>query len=257
MNMPNSVGRVRTIFGSPSIYLWLLLSISSSSLRSQELDTYSINYTARAGIATASASRSLSRITSNSYQLMNILIVTLAGQTVTEIKELSEITLSNDQNLIPSFYSREQLGFIDTVEEITYDWEQYIAKIATADLSTKINLENDTFDELSHQLAMRENLTRGIERLSYNVINNSGIREYQYTVLGEERIRTPLGDFLGIKVERTQPKHNDRSIVFWLSKEWAGVLLRMDQVINDKIGLTLQIQDGFVNGKPITGKEIF
>ena len=257
MNMPNSVGRVATIFGSPSIYLWLLLSISSSSLRSQELDTYSINYTARTGIATASATRSLSKIRSNSYQLINILIVTLAGQPVTEIKEVSEIILSNDQNLIPSSYRKEQLGFIDTIEEITYDWEQYIAKIATADLSTQINLEDDTFDQLSHQLAMRENLTRGIERFSYNVINRSGIREYKYAVLGEESIRTPLGDFLSIKVERMQPADDDRSIVFWLSTEWEGVLLRMDQVINGGIGLTLEIQDGFVNGKTITGKEIF
>lgn len=263
MKMFNSIDRsdgrsgIASMVLSPSTYLALSLSISVPSLKSQELDTYSINYMAKAGIATAHAKRSLSKITENSYQLLNTLNVALAGKSVTEIKEKSEVVLSPDQKLIPNSYSKEQLGLRNTLEHITYNWDQSIAIVSNTDQSAQINLKKGTYDQLSHQIVMRKNFILGIEEFSYSVIDRSRIEEYRYSILGQETISTPLGDFLSTKIERTQPDNDNRSIVFWLSTEWAGVLLRMNQVINGGIGLTLEIQDGFVNGKPITSKKEF
>ncbi len=257
IDRPYGRSRIASIVLSPSTYLVLLLSLSAPSSKSQELDTYSINYMAKAGIAAAYAKRSLSKIAENSYQLLNTLNVTLAGQSVTEIKEISEIVLSPDQKLIPNSYSKEQSGLKDTLEHITYNWNKSIATVSNTDQSAQINLEEDTYDQLSHQIVMRENFIKGIEEFSYSVIDQARIEKYRYSILGQENISTPLGDFLSIKIERTQPDNGNRSIVFWLSTEWAGVLLRMNQVINGEIEVTLEIQDGFVNGKSITSKKKF
>ena len=254
MKMSNLARRIAAVILSPSIYLIVLLLIISPSSKSQELDTYAIDYRAQGGIVAATARRSLSKIERNSYELLNTLKVTLAGQSVAEIIERSEIILSSDQTLVPNSYRKEQLGFRDNLESITYDWDQSVATITNSDQFTQINLEKGTFDQLSHQIAMRENFTRGVEQFSYNVIDDFRLREYRYSVIGKEEIKTQLGDFLSVKIERTRPRDDSRSIVFWLSTEWAGVLLRMDQVINGTIELTLEIQDGFVNGRPITGQ---
>ena len=252
--MSNPAQRFVLVTHPPAIYLGLLLLIIPPSSKSQELDTYAIDYRAKAGIVTATARRSLSKIERNSYQLLNTLNVALAGQSVAEIIERSEVVLLDDQTLVPNSYSKEQFGFRDNLESITYNWDQSAATIINSDQFTQINLEKGTFDQLSHQIAMRENFTRGGEQFSYNVIDDFKLKEYRYSVIGREEIKTPLGDFHSIKIERTQPRDDKRSIVFWLSTEWAGVLLRMDQVINGTIELTLEIQDGFVNGRPITGQ---
>ena len=245
------------IFFKHSIYVGLSLAIAAPSTKSQELDTYTINYLATAGVATASARRSLSKIEGNTYQLLNTINVELAGQSVTKIIEISEIILSKDKKWVPNSYSKEQLGFKETFEKVIYDWDQSIAKVRTTDRSSQVNLEKGTFDQLSHQIAIRENFTEGNERLSYNIIDKSTVEEYQYTIVGEEDLRTALGDFRSIKIERTQPEDDSRSIVFWLSTDWAGVLLKMNQVIGMGIEVSLEIQDGVVNGKPITGKRKF
>ena len=92
------------------------------------------------------------------------------------------------------------------------------------------------------------------KKISFNVIDESGIQEYEYSVLGYEDIETPLGQFPSIKIERNLPKSSSRSVIFWLSSEWEGVLLKMDQVINGIITVTLEIQEGRINGESITSR---
>ena len=242
------------IVGELSPYFVVFLLILSQSSVGRELNTYSINYKASAGLATASATRSLLKSTSNSYELLNIIEVSAANQSVMNMTERSRIILTDNHQLIPLSYSMRQTGYIDKSENIEFDWVQSIATISTAEQSQTVKIEAEIFDKLSHQLNIHSNIRKTTNKISFNIIDESGIKEYQYTVLGYEDIETPLGQFPSIKIERELPKSSSRSVIFWLSSEWEGVLLKMDQVINGIITITLEIQEGRVNGKSITGR---
>ena len=242
------------LFRALSPYSVVFLIILSQSSLSQELNTYFINYDASAGLATASATRSLSKITTNSYELLNTIKVSVTGQSIMDMTERSRITISDNQQVIPSSYSMRQTGFRDKSENIEFDWVQSIATISTAEQSQEIKIEGEIFDKLSHQLKIHSNINQNINQISFNIIDDSGIQKYQYSVLGNEDIKTPLGKFPSIKIERTLPENAARSVVFWLSTEWEGVLLKMNQLINGVITVTLEIQSGRINGKSIVGK---
>ena len=237
-----------------SPYFVVFLLILSQPSVGRELNTYSINYKASAGLATASATRSFLKITTNSYELLNNIEVSAAAQSILNITERSKMTLSDSQQLIPLSYSMRQTGYINKSENIEFDWVQSIATISTAEQSQIVEIEDEIFDKLSHQLNIHNNIRKTTNKISFNIIDESGIQEYQYSILGYEDIDTPLGQFPSIKIERNLPKSSSRSVIFWLSSEWEGVLLKMDQMINSIITITLEIQEGRVNGKSITGR---
>ena len=242
------------IVGELSPYFVVFLLTLSQSSVGRELNTYSINYKASAGLATASATRSFLKSTTNSYELLNTIEVSAAAQSIMNITERSKITLSESQQLIPLSYSMRQTGYIDKSVNIEFDWVQPIATISTAEQSQTVKIEDQIFDKLSHQLFIHSNIRETTNKISFNIIDESGIQEYRYIVLGYEDIETPLGQFSSIKIERNLPKSSSRSVIFWLSSEWEGILLKMDQVINGIITVTLEIQEGRVNGKSITGR---
>jgi len=242
------------IVGELSHYLIVFFLMLSKPSIGQELNTYFINYEASAGLATASATRSFSKIATSSYELMNTIEVSIATQSIMSVTERSKIISSDSQRLIPLSYSMRQTGYRDESKNIEFDWVQSIATITTAEQSQKVIIKDTIFDKLSHQINIHKNIKNNTNQISFDIIDESGIQEYQYIVLGNEDIETPLGRFPSIKIERTLPKNTSRSVIFWLSSEWEGVLLKMYQVINDAITITLEIKAGRVNGKSISGK---
>jgi len=253
-NLTKELPIVCKIVGELSPHFVAFLLILSQPSVGLELNTYSINYKASAGLATATATRSFLKSTTNSYELINTIEVSAAAQSIINMTERSKITLSDSQQLIPLSYSMRQTGYRDKSEDIEFDWVQSIATISTADQSQTVRIEDEIFDKLSHQLNIHSNIKKTTNNISFNIIDESGIQEYQYSVLGYEDIETPLGQLPSIKIERNLPKSSSRSVVFWLSSEWEGVLLKMDQMINGAITVTLEIQEGQVNGKSITGR---
>ena len=253
-NSTRELPNVWKIVGELSPYFAVFLLILSQSSVGRELNTYSINYKASAGLATASATRSFLKSTTNSYELLNTIEVSAATQPIMNMTERSRITLSDSQQLIPLSYNMRQTGYRDKSENIEFDWVQSIATITTAEQSQRVKIQDEIFDKLSHQLNIYSNIRNTTKKISFNVIDESGIQEYQYSILGYENIDTPLGQFPSIKIERNLPKSSSRSVIFWLSSEWEGVLLKMDQMINSIITITLEIQEGRVNGKSITGR---
>ena len=236
---------------SPYFLAFLLFLPQPSACK--ELNTYFINYKASTGFATASATRSFSKVTTNSYELLNTIEVSVAAQSFMSMKERSRVTLSDSQ-LIPLSYSMRQTGFKEKLESIEFDWILSTATISSGKRYRKVKIEGEIFDKLSHQLNIHSYIKQNTNQISFNIIDESRIQKYQYSVLGNEDIETPLGEFPTIKIKRTLPEDTSRSVVFWLSSEWEGVLLKMSQVINGAITVNLEIQEGRVNGESVIGK---
>ena len=123
-----------------SSYFVVFLLILSQPSVGRELNTYSINYKASAGLATASATRSLLKRTTNSYELLNTIEVSAAAQSIINMTERSRITLSDSQQLIPLSYSMRQTGYRAKSENIEFDWVQSIAIISTTEQSQTVRI---------------------------------------------------------------------------------------------------------------------
>lgn len=60
-----------------------------------------------------------------------------------------------------------------------------------------------TFDRLSMQLAIASDLAAGERDMQYLMADQNRLRVYRFEVTGEERLRTPIGEFDTLRVELT------------------------------------------------------
>ena len=117
------------IVGELSPYFVVFLLILPQSSVGRELNTYSINYKASAGLVTASATRSFLKSTTDSYELLNTIEVSAAAQSILNMTERSKMALSDSQQLIPLSYSMRQTGYVNKSENIEFDWVQSLSLI--------------------------------------------------------------------------------------------------------------------------------
>jgi len=231
-------------------HLILISVLFSGHINADEISTYSISYIASTNGVKADAQRSLAKIDSNTYRLVNTLEVKIAGQLITKIDETSEVKIFKN-SFKPIFYSMQQSGVSPESIHIIYDWEKMFAAIRKSNEISHVDLEPITFDQLSHQLELRNSITSGKYQLVFNIINRDNISEYEYRILGQEEIITPLGEFKSTKIERVHNKTTQRKTTFWLADGWDGILLRLRQTTNFGVNITLEIQEGVVNDIPI------
>jgi hypothetical protein len=74
------------------------------------------------------------------------------------------------------------------------------------------------FDELSYQVALQHDLSKGKTSFNYLIWQNKKLREYHFKILGEEAISTPLGKLETIKLTRTNGGR--RTTILWLAKKY-------------------------------------
>ena len=173
----------------------LLISILiSGHINADEISTYSISYMASTNGVKAEAQRSLTKIDSNIYKLVNTLEAKIADQLITKIDETSEIKISNN-SFKPIFYRMQQSGVSPESIHINYDWDKMFATIRRSNEISRLDLKPNTFDQLSHQLKLRNSITTGKNQLVFNIVNRNNISEYKYRILGREEIITPFKSF--------------------------------------------------------------
>ena len=145
-----------------SLCIGLLFIFVSLTSNSEELATYSLHYRAQSGLAAASAKRSLTKITDDSYELTNKLSIVLGGQLIAEIDEESQISWENNL-LRPTLYNFEQTGLSQETIAVIYDWDQSVARLSTSAGISSVDLKENTFDQLSHQFSRQFFLFRLVE----------------------------------------------------------------------------------------------
>ena len=231
--------------------LLILINITLfSSVSGNELAPYSIDYIASTIGIEAKAQRSFVLLGDNIFQVSNHLQVEMAGQIVTKMEETSTIKVLQN-SFTPINYSITQTGLMEDSLTIDYDWEKRLATAINSEKISSINLKLNTFDQLSHQVALQDNILKEKTQLSFNVIDKDKIIEYKYHILGKEQIITPLGEFKSTKVERIYKEDSRQKTLFWLASDLNGILLRMSQTTSSGINIMLEIQGGTLNGTPI------
>ena len=238
-------------FSQHKILLLTAFYLFCGSLSGDEISSYSLHYLASANGIKGNAQRTLTRIDASTFELKNTLEAKVAGQLITSLKETSKVELF-ENTIRPILYSMQQSGITTASLEIDYDWSDML--ITTDDLQqlSRRKLRTNTFDQLSHQLMLQQQITESNTELTFTIINKGDFEIYSYEILGEEKITTPLGIFESIKVARLYGENSRRETIFWLAPDIGGILLRAEQTTQSGISVFLEIQSGTVNGIPVS-----
>ena len=214
---------------------------------------YSLNYQASANGINAIASRSLSSDADSNYQLSNKLEASIAGQIVAKIEQISKLA-PVESTLRPVTYSFLQTGLSQESHAIDYNWDSLQAISTENDKSWLIELGENTYDELSHQFALRQQIRQGIQHernLKFAVIDEDEIESHHYQTITKEIVTTPLGNFNSTKIELIQSASSIDKTLLWLADDWHSVLIRMERTTSSGLTIVLELSGGTVDGLSI------
>lgn len=134
------------------------------------------------------------------------------------LMERSEWRYDKLRQLQPLSYSYDRTGDSDKERHVklVFDWaNSRITNIINND-PWKMELPSGALDKLLYQLAVVNDLQLGKRtNLEYNVADGGSMKKFKFDVIGEQRIKTALGEFdtLKIKTEGT------RTTTLWCAKQ--------------------------------------
>ncbi len=139
-------------------------------------------------------------------------------------------------------------------DKLVFDWQSDTVSYN----NSAYNIETGTLDKLLYQFQMRADLKQAHSRdaswptMHYAVADRERVRNYNFTVDGEDIISTPVGDFNTVRVIRIRENQN-RKTTLWLVPRYDFLLVRLQQTEDDDDGFELLLQEGVFNGEPLHG----
>ena len=110
-----------------------------------------------------------------------------------------------------------------------------------------MHISPTTQDKLLYQLTMMLDLKAGRKKLQYEIADGGTLKDYEFNVIGEEEIDTPMGKLHTVKLERV----NDvRHTTIWCAESLEYLPVRIEQVEKDNASLAMLIHE--VTGLPAT-----
>lgn len=103
-------------------------------------------------------------------------------------------------------------------EQLNFQWDEGLVQSERDGKVTPVPIEPGTLDKLVYQMALRKDVAAGKKEINYEVADRGDIRTYRFIVHDEEPIKTPMGTYNAIKVERLS--HNkERKTFLWYARE--------------------------------------
>lgn len=240
--------RIRLGAGALTFLLGAGLIFSKASL-ADTLTPYKASYQTRVMGISISAERELTKSPDGSYELRMDIKSWLA-----KITEHSTFTLQ-DKQIVSHRYRYKQTGIGKNREnKLSFDWQKKIARDDAYKPAITLNIPDNTLDRLNSQLQLRidlANLTDNNKLPDYTIVDRKRLNDYQFKLLGEEIIKTPLGHIKTLKIER-QRENSDRKTFIWYAKEWEYLLVKLVQ-IEDGDHYELNLIEASIGGKKVTG----
>lgn len=127
-----------------------------------------------------------------------------------------------------NFVKPEKYNFLQLLDNeiqrdvsITFDWgtNTAINNHRHQDSRWKMSIPARTMDKLSYQLALMLKLAdHPNKQFSFNIADGGKVKEYQFKILGEERVYTSLGSYTTLKIEHLRYQKN-KNITLWCAPE--------------------------------------
>ncbi|PCJ91789.1 MAG: hypothetical protein COA46_07575 [Porticoccaceae bacterium] len=221
-------------------------SVYSGSQTDPALEPYDLSYAATYNGMDIDANRQLKQ-ESGRYTL-----TTTAKNMLSNITERGEFQV-NDQGVIIDLdyqYKRSILGMKKT-ENLTYNRKTGVANYDSKKKQRQVTLADGYLNRLTYQLQLQRDLINGVSPLQYQVISRGRLKSYNFEVMGEEILDTPLGKINTTKVKRIR-KDNDRETMLWLAPKWNYLLVQLWQREKGGGDYKIVLQQGTLNGDALS-----
>lgn len=168
------------------------------------------------------------------------------------ITETSRMLWNPAQQSVTPFhyvYTRRGLGK-NRDAELLFDWQNKTVTNNVQKTTWSMDIAQKVQDKLSYQLQLQQDLINGHSKFSYQIADGGKLKQYNFEKVGEELLKTPLGNVMTVKVKRSR-ENDDRITYAWLAKDWDYLLVRLQQEEDGKTS-TIYITKASLDGKPIT-----
>lgn len=112
---------------------------------------------------------------------------------------------------------------------LNFDWQAQKVSNTVEGHTWEMEIPGDALDKLVVQLAVMMDLSEGKQKLSYAIADGGKLKEFQFVVVGEDRVRVPAGEFATVKLQRLR-KDNDRTTHFWCAPSLGYLPVRIEQI---------------------------
>lgn len=159
-------------------------------------------------------------------------------------KIIERTTFILDNNTIqPQNYRYERNGGKRSREaQLNFDWTKKSVSNAINGATWNMKIPPGTQDKLSYQLQLMLDLQQGLAVFNYPVADGGTLKEYRFTLLGEETIKTPMGELETVKLKRERAADSKRKTTIWFAKSLHYLPVRIKQGKNDDKYITLEIR---------------
>ena len=112
---------------------------------------------------------------------------------------------------------------------LRFDWPAKKVSNTVEGHTWEMTIPGHAMDKLVVQIAVMMDLSAGKDHLAYAIADGGKLKEYQFAVVGEERIKVPAGEFDVVKIERLR-KDFDRTTHLWCAPGLNYLPVRIEQI---------------------------
>lgn len=144
----------------------------------------------------------------------------------------------------------KRTGDRDRVIRTTFDWPAHRA-VQVADGHTKVVAIHDgVLDRILFQVALMRDLIQRRTPLEYRFVDKGRLKTFHFQVQGRETVRTPMGDFEAVKLERV-PLPGEKADYVWAAPRLCYLPVRIAYWKSEgpAFNMLLRSLDGHLNAR--------
>ncbi len=163
-----------------------------------------------------------------SYRSQTRLIGLAAQFRQDEIDEVSQGSIK-DLQIVPEQYSYQHRRTGDDRNlSLNFDWHKNRAIHEIKDSRWSMAVPKGVQDKFSQQLSLMLAMTTSPKLLDIQVADGGGLKQYRYTLDGEEVVNTTIGDYQAVKAIRSKSGRPSQTTL-WLAPELHYLPIRIER----------------------------
>ncbi len=125
---------------------------------------------------------------------------------------------------------------------LNFDWTTKSVTNAINNEAWKMKIAAGTQDKLSYQLQLMLDLQAGLTTFEYPVADGGTLKQYRFTLLGEETLKTPMGEIETVQLKRERAADSKRKTTIWFARSLYYLPVKIKQGKSDDEFVTLVIR---------------
>lgn len=200
------------------VALSLLFLLISTSLTAEQVSDFSANYSVKLNGIQAAELKQVLKTNDDGTRLYTSQMQAKGIFSFIKPDVVTETSLWHYDNgqIQPLNYSYQRTGG-NKEKHLTmlFDWSSMTVDIDDKKQPWTLDIEPKTLDKLVYQIALMHDLNRGQKSFNYTIADGGKLKTYNIGMIGEEKLKTRLGEFDTVKFTRIKNVDKKRQTTLW------------------------------------------